>query len=203
MQKLWLMIHLSCCGRVLSDLTHTLLDISLKIGLLACVRNPNEILLGMRTSRLRDRKKEDRELIIKRAFLQDMVNENQLLCTLLSRKSTSKSVVLWEPEMLPGSSSATFTLVKDNGQMESSSSDEEDGLPFGLRVDSGSLTCVACGILGYPFMAILQPSEEALIQILSMVGEQLKDSAKSQCCTVAHNDLISTEDPNSGLHLIH
>jgi hypothetical protein len=76
--------------------------------------------------------------------------------------------------MLPGSSTATFTLIKDNGQMESSSSDEEDGLPFGLRVDSGSLTCVACGILGYPFMAILQPSEEALMQILSRSGEQLK-----------------------------
>ncbi|KAJ4777633.1 Lysine-specific demethylase SE14 [Rhynchospora pubera] len=164
-------------------------------------RNPNELLSGMRTSRLRDRKKEDRELIIKRAFLQDMVNENKLLCTLLLRKSTSNSVILWEPEMLPCSSTATYTLVKPNGdncQMESSSSDEEDGLPFGLRVDSGSLTCVACGILGYPFMAILQPSEEALNNILSTRGEQFKkESAETQCSGLAHNNLTSTENLNS------
>lgn len=48
----------------------------------------------------------------------------------------------------------------------------EDDLPFGLHVDSGSLACVACGILGYPFMAILQPSEKALKEFFSVNCEE-------------------------------
>lgn len=49
-----------------------------------------------------------------------------------------------------------------SGDMMDSTDVDEDDLPFGLHVDSGSLACVACGILGYPFMAVLQPSENAL-----------------------------------------
>ncbi|KAF8397713.1 hypothetical protein HHK36_016635 [Tetracentron sinense] len=38
---------------------------------------------------------------------------------------------------------------------------DDDDLPCGLQVDSGTLTCVACGILGFPFMSVVQPSEIA------------------------------------------
>ncbi|BAH91998.1 Os03g0151300, partial [Oryza sativa Japonica Group] len=46
-------------------------------------RNPRELLSGIRTSRLRDRKKEDRELLVKQEFLQDMISENELICSFL------------------------------------------------------------------------------------------------------------------------
>nr|CAB3502000.1 unnamed protein product [Digitaria exilis] len=58
--------------------------------------------------------------------------------------------------------------------------DDEDDLPFDLSIDSGSLTCVACGILGYPFMAILQPSKEALEGISPVQWERYKLSSEQE-----------------------
>ncbi|XP_008775348.2 lysine-specific demethylase SE14 [Phoenix dactylifera] len=204
-------------------------------------RVPRELLPGVRSSRLRDRKKEDREILVKKAFLDDMMNENRLLCDLLAKISTPY-VVLWEPELLPlpctghqsyssSMSRQAHGLVDDDdcrkaqsqlkgkssfdckeddrcvvdadraeadvnsisyqnvscetqkntchpdcmssqgGVMDSTDVDEDD-LPFGLHVDSGSLACVACGILGYPFMAILQPSEKALKELFSLNCEE-------------------------------
>ncbi|KAL6649229.1 hypothetical protein ACP70R_013453 [Stipagrostis hirtigluma subsp. patula] len=175
-------------------------------------RSPG-VLSGIRTSRLRDRRKEERELFVKQEFLQDMISENKLLCSFLKKKSID-NVVLWEPDLLPSStalhscpsgSKAPEKKSEDGCRIESShcshkdncssdgpafmtgtqtkcmssnskssdatsaseekpdaGPDDEDDLPFDLSIDSGSLTCVACGILGYPFMAILQPSRKAL-----------------------------------------
>lgn len=38
---------------------------------------------------------------------------------------------------------------------------ESDDLSCDFQVDSGTLACVACGILGFPFMSVVQPSEKA------------------------------------------
>ncbi|CAL4920793.1 unnamed protein product [Urochloa decumbens] len=186
-------------------------------------RTPS-VLSGIRTSRLRDRRKEERELLVKQEFLQDMMNENNLLCTFLKKKSID-NVVLWEPDLLPsstvlnscssgskapekkseiscrvessqcnkdnspsdGSALMTGTQTKCMSANSKSSdaasssveksdaeTDDEDDLPFELSIDSGSLTCVACGILGYPFMAILQPSREALEGISPVHRERYK-----------------------------
>nr|CAB3497062.1 unnamed protein product [Digitaria exilis] len=71
---------------------------------------------------------------------------------------------------------------------------DEDDLPFDLSIDSGSLTCVACGILGYPFMAILQPSKEALEGISPVQWERYKLSSEQEsfsnllpCCPAGDN----------------
>uniref|UniRef100_I1P7M7 JmjC domain-containing protein n=1 Tax=Oryza glaberrima TaxID=4538 RepID=I1P7M7_ORYGL len=53
-------------------------------------RNPRELLSGIRTSRLRDRKKEDRELLVKQEFLQDMISENELICSFLGKSLVDK-----------------------------------------------------------------------------------------------------------------
>ncbi|GJN30321.1 hypothetical protein PR202_gb18616 [Eleusine coracana subsp. coracana] len=184
------------------------------------------VLSGIRTSRLRDRKKEDRELLVKQEFLLDMISENKLLCSFLQKKSIN-NVVLWEPDLLPSLASLHSCSSgskapdkkseggcriesqrcnhkdKDNGSsdgtaclngaqsecmpIDSKSSyatsaskeeqpqadaDDEGDLPFDLNIDSGSLTCVACGILGFPFMAILQPSKETLERISHIHGEK-------------------------------
>ncbi|PNT78184.1 hypothetical protein BRADI_1g74997v3 [Brachypodium distachyon] len=60
------------------------------------------------------------------------------------------------------------------GQKLDSDTDDEGDLPFDLSIDSGSLTCVACGILGYPFMAILQPSKKALEEMSLVDRESLR-----------------------------
>jgi len=193
-------------------------------------RTPN-VLSGIRTSRLRDRRKEERELLVKQEFLQDMISENKLLCSFLEKKSIGH-VVLWEPDLLPSSTSihSCFSGSKapekksedgcriessDRGPKDNSSdgrthmigaqtkfisgnskssdtsasvdkanadTDDEDNLPFDLSIDSGSLTCVACGILGYPFMTILQPTREALEGIsLARMSRYKMSSEKDNC----------------------
>ncbi|KAE8701535.1 Acyl-CoA N-acyltransferases (NAT) superfamily protein [Hibiscus syriacus] len=42
----------------------------------------------------------------------------------------------------------------------------DDDLTCDLQVDSGTLACVACGILGYPFMSVVQPREGATMELL-------------------------------------
>lgn len=195
---------------------------------------------GIRTSRLRDRRKEERELLVKREFLQDMISENKLLCSFLEKKSIDHAV-LWEPDLLPSStalhscssgSKALERKSEDGCRIESSEHGHKDNnsfdgdaymigtqtkfmsgtskssdatnskssdvasasvdkpgadtddvdLPFDLSIDSGSLTCVACGILGYPFMAILQPSREALEGISLAHWERCKLSSEKDNC---------------------
>ncbi|OEL38975.1 Lysine-specific demethylase SE14 [Dichanthelium oligosanthes] len=201
-------------------------------------RTPS-VLSGLRMSRLRDRRKEERELLVKQEFLQDMISENKLLCSFLKKKSIN-DVVLWEPDLLPSSTAlnscssgskapekksedscrieSSQCNYKDNstsdgsvrmigtqtkcmsGNSKSSDSasacmekpdtdiDDEDDLPFDLSIDSGSLTCVACGILGYPFMAILQPSRETLERISLVHRERYKlSSEKENCCPAGGN----------------
>ncbi|RLN19573.1 lysine-specific demethylase SE14-like [Panicum miliaceum] len=208
------------------------------------IRTPS-VLSGIRTSRLRDRRKEERELLVKQEFLQDMINENKLLCSFLKKKSID-NVVLWEPDLLPSStvlnsssfgSKAPEKKSEDGCRIESSQcnhkdnssfdcsvlmtgtqikcmsanskssdaasasvekfdadTDDEDDLPFDLSIDSGSLTCVACGILGYPFMAILQPSREAFEGISPVHREKFKLSSEKEksanvlpCCPAGSN----------------
>ncbi|XP_020157215.1 probable lysine-specific demethylase SE14 [Aegilops tauschii subsp. strangulata] len=207
-------------------------------------RTPRELLYGIRTSRLRDRRKEERELLVKREFLQDMISENELLCSFLKKKLIDNAV-LWEPDLLPSSTAlhscssgpkaplkvddvhSIESVPKENSSsddiasragvqpkcmsMDSKSSDamstseaqkldtdtDDDGdLPFDLSIDSGSLTCVACGILGFPFMAILQPSKKAL-EDMSLVDVE---RFKLNCEKENHSNAISCspDDGNSG-----
>ncbi|THU54985.1 hypothetical protein C4D60_Mb11t01810 [Musa balbisiana] len=230
----WLMVAKDAAVRraamnYLPMLSHQQLLYMLSISFISSV--PRELLSGARSSRLRDRKKEEREILVKKAFLDDMMNESNLLFVLLA-KATISSAVLWEPEMLPatclgtqvqqsssvsseahgptsgdlhgikmecqsmgkdsldyegdacctqdahettadlsGRSShcALFSEANENAcnNTEGIVDVDEIDLPFGLDVDSGSLACVACGILGYPFMAILQPSEKASRNIIA------------------------------------
>ncbi|KAJ6727268.1 LYSINE-SPECIFIC DEMETHYLASE [Salix purpurea] len=97
---------------------------------------PRSLLPGARSSRLRDRQREERELSVKKAFLEDMLKENDILSAFLEKKSTCHAVI-WNPDLLP------FTI------------------------DSGTLACVACGILGFPFMSVVQPREKASIELMT------------------------------------
>lgn len=149
-------------------------------------RIPRSLLPGVRSSRLRDRQKEEREYLVKRAFIDDILNENNLLTVLLERSSTLLSV-LWDAESLPSSSKesvlcenadASISTSIDNGSPRNDNSVDpvsqlneyigasgcdinDDDLSYDFQVDSGTLPCVACGILGFPFMAVVQPSAAA------------------------------------------
>ncbi|XP_043699581.1 lysine-specific demethylase SE14 isoform X1 [Telopea speciosissima] len=198
-------------------------------------RVPRAFLPGARSSRLRDRQKEERELLVKKAFIDDMLYGNTILSALLG-KNSAYYAVLWDPESLPAPrkdpQSFSFStspdapnLVVDERSTEICQSDkgtsflenvlhngaanvatisngktssvdgknenicnnpvdetrlcmetaelyvDDDDLPCGLHVDSGTLACVACGILGFPFMSVVQPSERALKELFAADGQ--------------------------------
>ncbi|KAK8965837.1 putative lysine-specific demethylase ELF6 [Platanthera guangdongensis] len=213
-------------------------------------RVPRTLITGVRSSRLRDRKKEERETIVKMAFLTDMMNENHLLSVLLEKTSTY-APILWEPGMLAAHCAVSQSYpsisletqycddqhdccdpnqkkkIKTQGEslpkvddccvekpideavalisMHHTTSfldshkdpiyadlvnsdvealeivEDEGDLPVGLNIDSGSLACVSCGTLGYPFMAIMQPSLKASNVIFSLTCKGSHEKAdKSQ-----------------------
>ena len=158
------------------------------------VRVPRSLLPGVRSSRLRDRQKEEREFMVKKGFVEDILRENNMLSVLLEKESSCRAV-LWNPDMLPylshsqvaNTNSAVATSPRENtscNHIESLDRNDKnvqnfidemaldlesmndiyldsDDLSCDFQVDSGTLACVACGILGFPFMSVVQPSEKA------------------------------------------
>lgn len=155
-------------------------------------RIPRSLLPGVRSSRLRDRQKEERELSVKRAFIEDVLRENNRLTVLLEKHSCYHAV-LWDVDSLPSASKESEKLCQDAGASvlisaggNSPGKDDnvhdvndlskyisavgydldDDGLAYDFQIESGTLPCVACGILGFPFMAVVQPSKVASSNLL-------------------------------------
>lgn len=145
---------------------------------------PRSLLLGVRSSRLRDRQKEERELLVKKAFVEDIEKENKLVKVLL-QKSFSDNAMLWDVDMLPSSGKeselhkhVSADASRGNDQSDNNDSHDlldqmslylenygdfyvDDDVSCEFEIDSGTLPCIACGILGFPFMALVQPSEKS------------------------------------------
>lgn len=176
-------------------------------------RVPRSLLPGVRSSRLRDRQKEKRELLVKKAFIEDILNENNTLSMLL-RKDSSYHAILWNPDLLthPNKESLSATEGATDGTPETENPQKQnskqkylvdemslymenlndlyldsDDLSGDFQVDSGTLACVACGILGFPFMSVVQPSEKASEELLhsdhTLVQESPRVSACSNSCS--------------------
>lgn len=162
-------------------------------------RVPRSLLPGVRSSRLRDRQKEERELLVKKAFIEDILKENIKLSNILGKVSTCRAV-LWNADLLPFPSrdsqlpsvvatdstspreNASHIHSENNNNIQNDLVQEMnlyietlndlsldgDDLSCDFQVDSGTLACVACGILGFPFMSVVQPSEEASLKLQPM-----------------------------------
>ncbi|KAL2249265.1 UNVERIFIED_CONTAM: putative lysine-specific demethylase ELF6 [Sesamum indicum] len=101
--------------------------------------------------------------------------------------------VLWDVESMPSSSKesepcketdvALTSAEKDSPQNNDDIHDlsqlskyigavgfdlNDDDLAYDFQIESGTLPCVACGILGFPFMTVVQPSEVASTNLLLM-----------------------------------
>ena len=145
---------------------------------------PRTLLPGARSSRLKNRLKEEREQLVKKAFIEDILEENYLLNTLIENNSAIRAV-LWHPDSLPSftelSSVGTVLdtelsvpslkpvtqdihpLITDRRTSNDLYLDSND-LSCDFQIDSGTLVCVACGILGYPIMSVVQPSKQILME---------------------------------------
>ncbi|KAL4332380.1 hypothetical protein GQ457_07G018520 [Hibiscus cannabinus] len=171
-------------------------------------RIPRSLLPGARNSRLRDRLKEEREVLVKKAFIEDLLTENKLFSLLRKSESTYRAI-MWDPLLLPytskdselpsGTATDSMTLQENASDIHGEDKSDQknlldemsfymenlnylysndDDLTCDLQVDSGTLACVACGILGYPFMSVVQPSEGAMMEHLPA------NHLSSQCPTV-------------------
>ncbi|XP_024978112.1 probable lysine-specific demethylase ELF6 isoform X2 [Cynara cardunculus var. scolymus] len=152
-------------------------------------RVPRSLLPGVRSSRLKDRQKEERELLVKKEFIDDILKENRLLTCIL-RKSSSYRAVVWDPESLSPSvikesdltnigmdrtiNPPTENVNAENGnnldmfsQMRQDTETllhiEDEDMSSDFQIDSGTLPCVVCGVLGYPFMSVIQPSAKVVV----------------------------------------
>ncbi|KAL8533126.1 hypothetical protein ACS0TY_009394 [Phlomoides rotata] len=187
-------------------------------------RIPRSLLPGVRSSRSRDRQKEERELSVKRAFIEDILQENSRL-KVLCQRSSSYHAVLWDVDSLPSSSkeselrkdsdaSVLTSLGEDSPEKNDNVHDvdqlnkyisavgfdlNDDDLTYDFQLESGTLPCVACGILGYPFMTVVQPSEAAsihLTELNNMVEGSTADAMDK--AKVNKKDLLSVSEASLG-----
>lgn len=148
---------------------------------------------------------------MKKAFVEDILNENKNLSVLLGEPGSR--LVMWDPDLLPRHSVlalaatgvATTPAVSSPAEAKSEIEnkeenpslleelslfmeklkdvyyDDDDGQLNDFQIDSGTLPCVACGVLGFPFMSVVQPSENALKDLSERQGEidALEDKAES------------------------
>lgn len=166
-------------------------------------RVPRYLLPGARSSRLRDRQKEEREVLVKKAFIADILNQNKLLSTLISKNKSNYHAVLWDPEALsfpckdpelqkevPTTENISTVNPENNNNgsnlldqislyMETVNDlyldEDNDDLACDFQVDSGTVACVACGVLGFPFMSLVQPSERVKLEILPADSHFISD----------------------------
>lgn len=130
---------------------------------------------------------------VKRAFIEDILQENRRLAV-LHQRSSSYHAVLWDVVSLPSSSKESELCKDSDASVLTSMGDDspenndnihdvdqlskyisavgfdldDDDLAYDFQIDSGSLPCVACGILGYPFMTVVQPSEAASVYLTDL-----------------------------------
>lgn len=142
---------------------------------------PRSLLPGIRSSRLKDRQKEERELLVKKEFIDDILKENKILHSILQRDS-SYHAVMWDLESLSPSvikeSDVTNTeniqiQKEDYLDPETLAHIEDDDMSSDFQTDSGTLPCVACGVLGYPFMSVIQPSAKVVIDNITVTGHDV------------------------------
>ncbi|KDP44393.1 hypothetical protein JCGZ_20073 [Jatropha curcas] len=178
-------------------------------------RVPRSLLPGARSSRLRDRLKEERELSVKKSFIEDMLKENSILSVLLGKGSTH-NVLIWNPDLLPCASkesqlpSTVATTPEENvshiHSEDNCNTAENDlfkemslymetlndlyvddvDISCDFQVDSGTLACVACGILGFPFMSVVQPSEKASMELLPVDHPLVQEGSRVENSDSCH-----------------
>ncbi|CAH1445895.1 unnamed protein product [Lactuca virosa] len=111
---------------------------------------PRSLLPGIRSSRLKDRLKEECELLVKKEFIEDILKENKLLTCILNR-SSSYHAVLWDLESLSPSvinnstiinpQTENFHVEKDNEKLVHV---EDEDMSSDFQIDSGTLPRILC-----------------------------------------------------------
>ncbi|KAG6382376.1 hypothetical protein SASPL_157959 [Salvia splendens] len=80
---------------------------------------------------------------------------------------------------------------------------DDDDLSYDFQIESGTLPCVACGILGFPFMAVVQPSDIASVDLLRVDPVAVPVESAHTCNVVEGSSedakmksMLSKKDPH-------
>lgn len=129
---------------------------------------------------------------MKKEFVEDLLKENKLLNCVLQRNPSYRAVQ-WDIELLsPSLIKESFLTNIENVHVnydnnlytEIPVNIEDEDMSSDFQIDSGTLPCVACGVLGYPFMSVIQPSaniaslETELVHTEDQSLEASKDLSK-------------------------
>ncbi|KAL7228661.1 hypothetical protein ACSBR2_007379 [Camellia fascicularis] len=101
-----------------------------------------------------------------------------------SPEGRERAVILWDLESLPSPSkeserciATVVTTPREDVCSENKNIEtmddlyvNDDDFSCDFEVDSRTLACVACGIRGFPFMCVVQPSERVSMSLLQDVG---------------------------------
>nr|XP_043637142.1 lysine-specific demethylase REF6 [Erigeron canadensis] len=175
---------------------------------------PTSVKPEPRSSRLKDKLKVEGEGLVKRSFLLDIMQNNQLLhilgkgsailvlpeefidrrIPLKSAQSDSDDAVLDKKTMRKFSSSRNnVPSLKNNGIEGKYKGGECDKM-----ADYGIFSCVTCGILCYACVAIIQPTEAAANYLMSADCNGINDLVAATD-SFAGKKIASVVDPKSSL----
>nr|KYP46608.1 Jumonji/ARID domain-containing protein 2 [Cajanus cajan] len=181
------------------------------LALALCSRIPAGISAEPRSSRLKDKKKGEGETVIKELFVQDVLQNNDLLHILgkgspvvfLPRSSVDISVCsklrVGSQQSINVSNSEGMHSSKDNSKPIQRDNERETSQGEGLS-DQRLFSCVTCGILSFSCVAIVQPREPAARYLMSADCSFFNDwvvgsGVSSNKFTIAH-DRATIPEPN-------
>ncbi|CAA0838680.1 Lysine-specific demethylase REF6 [Striga hermonthica] len=180
-------------------------------------RVPKNVAAEPRSSRLKDKRKGEGDMLVKELFIHDMSQNNHLLCTLgkgspvvlLPEDSLSRSISSGKPAVnqLTAKSRLFPSLYGQDLHLKHSvnrtSGEEQKVGPETKKGDSqceqGLFSCVTCGILCFACVAIVRPMDVAACYLMSadctvLSNWEASDSDHVKEANATHRDLYSDEE---------
>ncbi|XP_037407827.1 lysine-specific demethylase JMJ705-like [Triticum dicoccoides] len=176
-----------------------------ELALSMCIRDPSIGTMEPRSSRLKEKKKGEGGQLVKKLFVQNAIQDNELLSCLLNDGSSCiilpinahdgpvLSALRSRSQLIPKSKLSRCTHDSHNAE-----GDKEDVISAAGLLDQGLLSCVSCGILSFSCVAVIKPRECASKYFMSSdynsINDQLVGSGGSHLANAA-----GSEGTNGGI----
>lgn len=168
-------------------------------------RDPSIGAMEPRSSRLKEKKKGEGGQLVKKLFVQNAIQDNELLSCLLNDGSSCiilpinahdgpvLSALRSRSQLIPKSKLSRCTHDSHNAE-----GDKADVISAAGLLDQGLLSCVSCGILSFSCVAVIKPRECASKYFMSSdynsINDQIVGSGGSHLANAA-----GSEGTNGGI----
>ncbi|KAF7039230.1 hypothetical protein CFC21_049273 [Triticum aestivum] len=176
-----------------------------ELALSMCIRDPSIGAMEPRSSRLKEKKKGEGGQLVKKLFVQNAIQDNELLSCLLNDGSSCiilpinahdgpvLSALRSRSQLIPKSKLSRCTHDSHNAE-----GDKADVISAAGLLDQGLLSCVSCGILSFSCVAVIKPRECASKYFMSSdynsINDQIVGSGGSHLANAA-----GSEGTNGGI----